>query len=252
MKKILSVILILVFGIGLKSSSAQSDSLRLLLPSFSFTGQLPGGDMADRYGESGLLGLGVRYKLKSNYFFGISYNYLFGSDIKIENQLFANIKTDQGNIIDNTGSYGFLSIYENGAFIAAELGKIFPLTKKNVNSGIYFSLSPGYLFHKIKIEVTDNNIPALNGDYRKGYDRYTGGFGLMEQIGYFHLDESNNIKNFFVAFEFIQGFTTPLRKINFDTMKPDEVQNRLDLLFGIKIGWMLPVRRNTPKKYYVN
>ena len=251
MKKIVVVLLAVMLVLGVKSGNAQSDSLNVLLPTFSFSGQLPGGDMSDRFGESGLLGFGLRYKLKSNFVFGISYNYLFGSKIKIEDQLFSNIKTEEGSVIDNTGSYGFISIYEGGAFVAAEFGKIFPLSKKNVNAGIYVSLSPGYLYHKIKIEVTDNNIPALDGDYKKGYDRFTGGYGIREQIGYFYLDEHENIKNFFVAFDFIQGFTHPLRKVNFDTMQADVVQNRLDLLFGIKIGWMLPVRRNKPKAYYL-
>jgi len=113
MKNILTVLVILFLVFSLNVSKAQSDSLNVLLPTFSFSGQLPGGDMADRFGESGLLGLGVRYKLKSNFIFGLSYNYLFGSKIKIEEQLFSNIKTDQGNIIDNTGNnHPLLQIFD--------------------------------------------------------------------------------------------------------------------------------------------
>jgi hypothetical protein len=230
--------------------SAKSDSLHFFMPYFGVSGHLPGGDMAQRFGWDAMVSAGIQYKTKTNYLLGISYNYLFGTNVKIEEELFSNIKTDQGFIIDNSGSYGFVSIFESGEFYALQLGKIFPIDTKNANAGLYFSLNPGFLMHHIRIRVEDNNIPALNGDYRKGYDRLSAGLGISEQFGYFHIDEERNIANYFIAIEMLQAWTKPKRKVNFDTMKPDKVQNRLDLLFGIKIGWMLPIRRNELKDYY--
>ena len=228
------------------------DSLAVFMPYTGLSAQLPGGDMAERFGVNGELTLGSRYKFKNNWLLGISYNHIFGSNIKNEDALFANLKTEDGHIIDNTGSYGFLSVYESGFFVGTEVGKIFPLRKNKVNSGIFFSLGPGYLLHRIKITVEGNNIPALNGDYRKGYDRLTGGYAVQEKLGYFHLDANSNIANYAISIEILEARTHPKRKINFDTMKPDAVQDRLDLLFGIKLEWMLPVRRGKPREYYIN
>ncbi len=251
MSKRYSLIFLWVF-VCLSGVSAQTDSLAVFMPYIGLSAQLPGGDMAERFGTNGELTLGGRFKTKNNWLLGVSYNYIFGNRIKHEDALFSNLKTVDGNIIDNTGSFGFLSVYESGFFVAAELGKIFPFQKEEINSGIFFSLSPGYLLHRIKITVEGNNIPALNGDYRKGYDRLTGGYGLQERLGYFHLDSYSNIANYAISLEVLEARTHPMRKINFDTMQPDAVENRLDILFGITLEWMLPVRRGKPRKYYIN
>jgi hypothetical protein len=109
--------------------------------------------------------------------------------------------------------------------------------------------SLGYFQHKIRIEVADNSAPQLMDDYKKGYDRLAGGFGISEQIGYLYLSNSH-LWNFFLGVEFNQAWTAPLRDVNFDTGEPDEISNRFDSMIGIKAAWFIPIFKRLPQKYY--
>lgn len=106
----------------------------------------------------------------------------------------------------------------------------------------------GLLQHKIRIETIGNTVPQLDKEYKKGYDRLSNGLSLHEMIGYYHFGNKHLI-NFYAGFEFIQAFTENRRSYNFDEMKKDETK-RVDLLFGIRAGWMLPVYRRAPQKFY--
>ena len=99
--------------------------------------------------------------------------------------------------------------------------------------------SAGVLQHKIRIEDRTGGLPQLVGDYKKGYDRMTNGLALTEFIGYQHFSNDGRI-NFYVGFEFTQGFTKNRRSWDFLTQQRMD-NNRLDLLNGLRIGWTLPI-----------
>ncbi|OQX81477.1 MAG: hypothetical protein B6D61_00615 [Bacteroidetes bacterium 4484_249] len=227
-----------------------SDST-LNIPMFyaTYTFQMPGGDMADRFGNNSGIGGGFKWKTDKNWIFGAEFIYIFGNDVKIADQIMNNLKTSEGGIIDMAGNFTSYSLYERGYYISGRFGKVFPVISPNPNSGIVIMGSVGYFQHKIKIEVTNNSAPQLNDDYKKGYDRLTGGIGVSEFIGYMYISDSR-LLNFFAGFEFNQAWTSPQRDVNFDTMKPDEISNRFDSLMGIKIGWIIPLFKRLPEKYY--
>ena len=217
---------------------------------FNYTLQFSGGDLVDRYGVSSGVGGGFQWKTNKNWVFGFEYNYIFGGDIKIEDQLMANIKTHNGQIIDNGGAFANYTTSERGFYTSFKFGKLIPVSKSNRNSGILIMGSVGYLQHRIRIENIDNIAPQIEGDYQYGYDRLTGGFSVSEFIGYFYIGDSR-LLNFYAGFEFIQGFTSPKRKVNFDTQQPDPIQNRMDMLNGIKLSWIIPIgKRGTANDVY--
>jgi hypothetical protein len=162
-----------------------------------------------------------------------------------------NLKTENGNIIDMAGNFASVELYERGYNVSFKFGKIIPVLSPNPNSGILIMGSIGYLQHKIRIEVDDNSAPQLNGDYKKGYDRLAGGPSISEFIGYTFLSD-NRMLNFIGGVEFVQGWTKALRDVNFDTMVPDNKKNRFDRFIGIKVGWIVPVFKRLPDKYYYN
>jgi hypothetical protein len=92
-------------------------------------------------------------------------------------------------------------------------------------------------------------VPALEGDYLKGYDRLTSGFCLSEFVGY-QLLSNSRLLNFFAGVELYQGFTRSRRDWNIDQVKKDD-SPRLDLLSGIRVGWVLPLYRRAPKEFYI-
>ena len=56
--------------------------------------------------------------------------------------------------------------------------------------------------------------------------------------------------NFYFGFEFIQGFTQNRRDFNFDTMEKDD-KKRNDFLNSFKVGWIFPLYKRAPQKYYM-
>ncbi len=85
---------------------------------------------------------------------------------------------------------------------------------------------------------------------KKGYDRLSNGIGFTQSVGYLFLS-NNRIANFFAGIEMNEAFTKNRRDFNYDQMKKDN-QLRTDLLFGIRIGWILPLYKKAPKEFYTN
>ena len=106
----------------------------------------------------------------------------------------------------------------------------------------------GYMEHRLVIDNQFHTAPQISDDYAKGYDRLTGGININEFVGYFYMGKSR-ILNFYGGFEFFQGFTKSKRDYVFDLQKKD-TENKLDLYFGFKVGWMIPIFNRAPDKYY--
>ncbi|MEZ5197537.1 MAG: hypothetical protein R2764_14415 [Bacteroidales bacterium] len=229
--------------------SVSDTSMSIPMFYITYMYQFPGGDLAERYGNSSSIGGGFQWKTDKNWIVGIEYTYLFGQDVKISDQIMENIKTEDGNIISMAGTYASFHTYERGYYVSARFGKLIPVLSPNPNSGFVIMGSLGYFQHKIRIEVADNSAPQLMDDYKKGYDRLTGGFGISEQLGYLFLSNSH-LWNFYLGVEFNQAWTAPLRDVNFDTGKPDEILNRFDSMIGIKAAWFIPIFKRLPQKYY--
>lgn len=209
-----------------------------LLIGMSYAYQLPGGDLSDRFGPNFNAGLSSEFILgKRTLFFGLEGNYLFGNEVR--SNVLAPLQTPEGFIIANDKSYSNIVLRERGIYAGGYVGKIFGLLADNPRSGIRVSLGMGVLQHKIRIQDDPfRPVAALTGDYKKGYDRLTNGLTLKQFIGYQHLDPNMRL-NFFAGFEFTQGFTKNRRDFDFDTRMKDDT-NRLDLLWGFRVGWVLP------------
>ncbi len=206
----------------------------------------PGADLAERFGEGHTVGISFNYKTDQNWKWGVNANYLFGSKIK-EPRYMNNILTSSGDVIDQGGVLAAMLTNERGGIFSVSLGKIISTNKVNKNSGILLQVAPGYMYHQILIDLRDNNTPQLMGDYKKGYDRLSGGFVLEEFIGFVHYDD-NRLFNFYGGFEFRQGITKSLRPWDFDLNAAD-TKTRIDLMFGIKVGWIVPIgKKENPEQ----
>lgn len=209
--------------------------------------QWPGGDLVDRFGQNSTIGSGLFHKTASNWIFNFDFNFIFGNNIN-EDSLIQNLINSDGFVIDDEGHYAEVSFFERGFYSTIKLGKLFPLSKKNANSGIIVMAGAGYMQHKIKIEVKNNAASSLKGDYKKGYDRFTDGFATTQFIGYMHIGKTR-LANFFAGVEFVQAWTKNRRSMNFDTGRRDN-KSRLDLLGGVKVGWIIPFNRRQPEAFY--
>ena len=235
-----------VYALSLNAQNVKDSSLFVPLVGISYAFQVPGADLAERFGNNSNTGITLLFKTKKNLLLGIDGNYLFSKDIKTE--LFKNISTSNGYVINSNGEYANILTYERGIASSLRIGKLFSFKRPNPNSGIVSTLGIGILQHKIKIVIPGNNVPQLAGDYKKGYDKLTNGIAFTEFIGYLFLG-NNRMINFFGGIEFTQAFTKSRRSYDFDLMAQD-TQKRIDLLYGIRVGWILPLYRKSPEDFY--
>lgn len=229
--------------VSVKDSALQ---VSILYPTYAFS--LPGGDMADRFGYSHQIGFGYMLKGKNGWSLAVEGNYIFRDRIKDPASILSGIMTSDGFIIDEGGVFANVMLLERGFSFWAKIGKLFPVTGPNPNSGILVQLGGGMLQHKIRIEVPTNSAPQLKGDYKKGYDHLCNGPAVSQFIGYQYLGNTRKV-NFFAGLEFTQAYTMSRRSYYFNDMKrPDE--KRLDLLSSVKIGWNLPLYKKVRQKFY--
>lgn len=215
---------------------------------FHFSFQEPGGDLLKRYGYSNSIGGSFTQKLKSGWAFGLDYSYIFGDEIMNSESYFAAIKTTDGYVIDGDGQFAEIFLYERGHNVNLFLEKQLKFWNYNPNSGPFVKVGLSYFTHFVKIENPYNVAPQVTGDYVKLYDHLTAGVGINEFFGYRFLS-NNRLVNFYGGFELTQAFTQNLRVYNADIKGP-ETGLRKDLLFGIRIGWLVPIYGRTAKEYY--
>lgn len=234
-----------------KQTKAQVNVNDSVISSFivyvSYAYQIPGGDMADRFGNNSTIGPGFTYKTDKNWMFSIEGNYIFGNGTKNSDKIIADIATSDGFVISLDGTYTNIRPLEQGFTILGKVGKVIPVFDMNPNSGLVFNLGTGYIQHKISWDVEGNNAPQLAEDYKKGYDRFTEGLSLSQSVGLFYIGESH-LWNFKVEAEVIESFTKT-KRYNFDT-HAGEPENRLDLFYGLKVSWMIPLYGRAPKDIY--
>ncbi len=253
---ILSVIAIMTAVLPCFAQEKKPEAKSFPMFSASYMYQVPGGDLANRFGGNSNIGGSFMYKHKSNFYFEINSNFIFGSVLKNDAaSIFDSItttRTDEsdGYIINEYGEYAKVVTSERGFFVGGRVGYILPVFKDNPNSGIMFSAGGGLLQHKIRIDNDGNNAPQINKDYRKGYDKLTNGLAVSEFVGFVYFGKQQLV-NFYAGVEFYQAFTQSRRSYDFNLMGPD-LQKRRDYLYGIKVGWIVPIYKREPDPFYYN
>lgn len=214
----------------------------------SYGVQFPELDMKDRFGIVSGIGGELVYKTAKHWMFGIHGQYQFGFDVKESGETLAPLANSIGSITNVNGESALISVEMEGWTLGGEVGWLLPWGKVNANSGIILTVGGGFMQHRIKYNTEDNAVPQLEGDYVKNFDRMTNGPYARQFLGY-HFQGNNRLTNFYGGAEFIQGFTTGRRSYDVPTGGP-MTGNRLDVMFGIRIGWMLPFYERVPDKYY--
>ncbi len=247
---LLSILLIFTTYLGYSQSSVSDSSIMIPMIYVSYGYQWPGADMKVRFGSNSNICGGVQLKLKRNWLFGADFNYLFSNKVNGGDTLFSEIDTDDGYLIDRNGELADPLLYERGFYTSVRFGKLFPVLSPNPNSGPFIMGGVGLLQHKIRIENAGNAAPQIIGDYVKGYDKLTNGIGFSEFIGYMYMGNQRLI-SFFGGVEFTQAFTQSRRSYDFNLGARD-AQKRTELLWGFKVGWIIPFYKRAPKGYYYN
>ena len=214
----------------------------------SYAYQIPGGDLADRFGDNSNLSFGFHIKAHSQWYYGVQGQFLFGSRVIQEEGFLQNLMVDGGYILDNDGYPATLVIQQRGFALSADVGHLFPVIGPNINSGILVKAGAGFLQHKIRIEHQETYIAQLEDEYLKGYDRMANGPAVTGFVGYYHMS-NNRLINFTIGVEGWRAFAEPQRALNFDT-QVQEQGIRNDILLGIRAGWTLHLYKRMSNNFY--
>ena len=245
----LILILLLFFSFSSYTQNVRDTSIYAPIFSISYAVQMPGKDMNSSFGINNNLGFSGGIKLPSNWSFDIEGTFIFGQQVK-DTTIIDHLQNSQGWVINQSGDQNNILIYERGQTLSFNTGKIINLIGPNPNSGIILKFGLGFMRHKIRIENENNLIPQLDKEHLPYYDRLTMGILLHQFIGYQHMS-NNRLTNFYIGFDFYQGFTQGMRDYQIDLMGP-YLDKRIDLLHGIKAGWIIPVFRQAPKEFYID
>jgi len=218
--------------------------------SLSYAYQIPGGDLAYRFGRNHNIGIGFHIKSKTNWYYGLQGTYITGNKVYQEKGFLSNLIVEGGYILDNQGQLAKISLQQRGFTVTADGGYLFPVLGPNRNSGILVFAGVGLLQHKIRIEHQEHEIEQLEGEYLKGYDRLTNGLLLHQFAGYYYMS-NYKLVNFYIGIEAWQGFTQNRRNFNFDTQVKDDAK-RMDQLYGIRAGWVLHLYKRISTDYYTH
>lgn len=228
----------------------------------SYAKQWTGSDMASRFGANNNIGGSFAVKTKTNWYFGIKGSFIWGATVK-QNNILDNIATrfptydDNDNFdgeqiltINSNGNVSEIFLDQRGSSFFAIGGRLFNNFAPNKNSGILVYGGIGTLHHKISIKYQGDDIPQLNDKLKEGYDRLSLGFAVNGFVGYLFMSK-NRLLNFYAGFDYTQGWTKSLRKYNYDTQAPDNKVNN-DILYGVRIGWILRLNKRSTQEFYYN
>jgi len=236
---------------GFSQTTTDAKKEGTMIPSISayYAYEFPAGDLANRFGNNHKVGAAFSLKFKNNWIMFLDMGYMFGENLKEEAySILDGLKTDVGQITSQYGTPGNIMMSERGYTVMLKAGKIFPFLQTNANSGPLLTGGVGFLQHKIRIDNENNDVPQVSDEYKKGYDHLTNGFALNEFIGYQHYAK-NKLMNFYIGVEFTQAFTKNRRTYNYNTMEYDN-KSRLDILYSLKVGMVIPFVRRMPKEFY--
>ncbi len=208
---------------------------------------MPGGDMADRFGVSYRIGPSLLYKTKSNWMIGAKGDFIFGNRIR-EDSLMINIATSEGAFIDKGGLLRNVGLFERGFLVGIQGGKILNLGAAKSDNGLLLMTGIGFIQHRIRIVDKNNDLYQVAGEYKKGYDRLTNGWYAEQFVGYNHFS-NNALINYHIGLNVMAGFTAGRRDFLYDVMRPGG-GSRIDILFGIRGGWYIPIFRQKSEELY--
>lgn len=225
------------------------DDLSALFIGFNLGQQLPAGDLSDIYGANSTINLDLNYRF-NNSDFGITVNadYLFGRNVSLD--VLDGLRTQSGFLIGTDGLPADVFLRQRGYNIKAGLTWSKDLWSGRDHFGPLIRLSGGLLSHWIRIQDDRVTADQLKQDYDFGYDRKRIGFSLNQFLGIQYLSMNKRI-NFTLGIDLTQAITESVRPFNWDTREYTE-GTQLDLLQGVRIGWILPFYFNerTEEIYY--
>jgi len=214
---------------------------------FNYNYQIPTADLANTFGNNSAIGASYFSETANNLFYGIEGNYMFGNNVK-DSTLFDNISTSTGGVIDAAGHYANINLLQRGFDAHIFAGYAFHFTENNL-SGIYLSQGFGYMQHQIFIDTKNQNIPQLNEEMKKGYDRFSNGFStkFSADYKYYHKKGKFQISS---GVNYTMAYTKIQRAYDFANKEHYSSKRKWDQLLGFKVEVIIPIHRKNEEEFH--
>ena len=92
-------------------------------------------------------------------------------------------------------------------------------------------------------------IPHLDPNYKKGYDQLTNGINTNFIIDYIYFEKKNRLK-IYAGFDYSLAFTKNRRAYDLTNMNITDDNIRTDQLSGIHIGIIIPINRKNEEEFH--
>lgn len=216
------------------------------------------GNMVDLYKPPYLYyGLDATYKLKTNWLFSVDGGIVIGSDnLRDRYDRMGSVYSDDYYplVISTGGVDAEAACFNRALSFRAGAGKILPFNmQRNPNSGLALRLLGGFWQQKTIFMLNNEHAPQLEGDYARLYDHKRRGFSLTQSVGYHFMSNESSMLNFSVTAELTQIWSHSVRDYVIDNLLgihgPDN-NKYFDLLFNIKVCWMIPLKGRTTYDFY--
>lgn len=202
------------------------------------------GTLAQRFPSFFNASAGVGLLTKRSWIYAAEVEPLFGSVVRAPG-LFDGILGPSNYLIDQNGNISLIRFYMRGYAIKAGIGKVFANKSKYDHTGLVLRAGVGFIQHRIKMRFDSDQVPQLEREYGKGYDRLTNGILFYQTIGY-QLVNAQGL-SFMIGADLNQGFTKNRRSWNYSEMKADQ-SLRNDLYLNFHASLLIPIFKTSGSK----
>lgn len=232
---------------------AQTDveSGRAWIVGTGFSFNSTSGPWSDRFDNNYSVGLSLGRKTAENWIFQVEGNFLFGGEVPNREAALGNVFTENSQVLNLNGSYAQVNINQRGTYFGVGVEKILPFLDLNQNSGFSVSAQGGLIWHWLNIDNVGADVPQINQEWEKGYDRMQRGTYLSESIGWRYHSTNRRI-NFKLSLVATQLYTRDLRTYHYPTGLLNQ-EPEWNQLYSLKLQWFLPIYLGGRKEqYYYN
>ena len=114
LRKLISIAAFFFFLQASAQVSLKDSSIYMPVVYASYAVQIPGGDLTTHFNTASALGVGLQFKLKSNWTLGVEFNHLWWSAIKDADSILSDVLTSDGQLIDIGGLYAVFDVFGRG------------------------------------------------------------------------------------------------------------------------------------------
>tara|TARA_B100000214_G_scaffold371707_1_gene348577 strand:+ start:3917 stop:4660 length:744 start_codon:yes stop_codon:yes gene_type:complete len=214
---------------------------------FNYNYQIPIGKLSTTFGHNSAIGASYFFENNNNIMLGLESSYLFGSNIQ-NSTIFENIATSTGAIISANGQYANINLMQRGFDSYIFAGYTFHISKDKL-SGFYLYQGLGYLEYYIFIDTKNQDIPQLNENMKKGYDRFSNGMSAKSSIDYKYYHHKGRVQ-MSIGLNYTFAYTKNQRTYDFQNNEYYSNKRKWAKLIGFKTEIIIPIQRKNQEEFF--